>query len=226
MARLAVLNVLASQAAMSLEKTRLYRELQQREAGILEARATLAQRQRISMMGEAAASLAQEIKQPIAAAKIDAKVCVSALAEGRLDLQAAREAASRMAEEAAWAAEVITRTTALFRKDTVRERVPISAVVREMAVLLRHEAAAASIAIRIEIAESITDVMTDRVQLQQVFMNLMLNAIDAMKAGGGDPRSVRALFTNGGLGFFVFPKTPQRTGTAATRAGCCHPPDE
>jgi C4-dicarboxylate-specific signal transduction histidine kinase len=186
----------------------------------------MAQRHRISMMGEVAASLAQEIKQPIAAAKIDAKVCVSALAEGRLDLQAAREAASRMAEEAAWAAEVITLTTALFRKDTVRERVPISAVVREMAVLLRHEAAAASFAIRIEIAESIPDVMTDRVQLQQVFMNLMLNAIDAMKAGGGDPRSVRALFTNGGLGFFVFPKTPQRTGTAATRAGCCHPPDE
>ena len=76
---------------------------------------------------------------------------------------------------------------ALYKKDsTQRERVDINAVIREMAVLLQQEASASSIAIRTELAEDIPDVMADRVQLQQVFMNLMLNAIEAMKGTGGE----------------------------------------
>jgi signal transduction histidine kinase len=163
----------------------LDRELEEREARIQEARALLAHRQRVSLMGEVAAALSHEIKQPIAAAKIDAKVCFDALTEDRLDLQAAREAASRIAQEAAWASDVITRTTALFRKETHRDRVEIGTLIREMALLLGQEAASSSISIRVEVADGIPDVTADRVQLQQVFMNLMLNAIDAMKDGGG-----------------------------------------
>ncbi|HWW85137.1 MAG TPA: AAA family ATPase, partial [Vicinamibacterales bacterium] len=93
------------------------------ETQLQQARSALAHRQRVSMMGEVAASLAHEIKQPIIAARIDAKVCLGALAEHRLDLQAARDAASRLVKDAAWATEVITRTTALFKKETERERV-------------------------------------------------------------------------------------------------------
>jgi len=156
------------------------------EAQLQQARTALAHRQRVTMMGEVAASLAHEIKQPIVAARIDAKVCVNALTADHLDLQAAREAAGRMAKEAAWAAEIVTRTTALFKKDTRREWVNVSEVIREMAVLLQQEASAAAIAIRTEPAAGIPDIMADRVQLQQVFMNLMLNAIDAMKESGGD----------------------------------------
>jgi PAS domain S-box-containing protein len=141
---------------------------------------------RISMMGEVAAALAHEIKQPIAAAKIDAKVCVGALAEDRLDLQSARDAAARMAQEAAWASDVVGRTMALFRKETQRELVSIGAVMREMAVLLHQEATASSISIRNELGVDVPDVTADRVQLQQVLMNLMLNAIDAMKDSGGE----------------------------------------
>ena len=155
------------------------------EAELQQARAALAHRQRVSMVGEVAASLAHEIKQPIAAARIDAKVCVDALAEDRLDLITAREAATRMAQEATWAADIIARTTALFRKDTQRELVNLNALIREMALLLQNEASASSVAIAIELAEDIPDIMADRVQLQQVLMNLMLNAIDAMKDVGG-----------------------------------------
>jgi PAS domain S-box-containing protein len=161
-------------------QTRAQAELQQ-------ARNALAHRQRVSLLGEVAASLAHEIKQPIAAARIDAKVCLRALADDRLNLETAREAASRLVKEATMAGEIIQRTTALYKKDTThRERVDVNAVIREMAVLLQQEARAASISIRTTLAEALPDVMADRVQLQQVFMNLMLNAIDAMKDTGGE----------------------------------------
>jgi signal transduction histidine kinase len=157
------------------------------EAELQQARIALAHLQRVSMLGEVAASLAHEIRQPIAAALIDATVCLRALAGDRLDVQNAREAASRMVRDATWADEIIKRTTALYKKDTtLRERVKVNAVIREIALLLQQEASASSIAIRTELAEGIPDVIADRVQLQQVFMNLMLNAIDAMKDTGGD----------------------------------------
>jgi signal transduction histidine kinase len=142
---------------------------------------------RLSMLGELAASLAHEIKQPIAAALIDAKVCLRALADNRLDVEAAREAASRLVKDAMRADEIIKRTTALYKKDTTqRERVAVNAVIRETAVLLQQEASASSIAIRTELAEEMPDVMADPVQLQQALMNLMLNAIEAMKDTGGE----------------------------------------
>jgi signal transduction histidine kinase len=138
-------------------------------------------------MGELAASLTHEIKQPIAAGRIDAKVCMRALADDRLNLEAAREAAARLVKDVMWADEIIKRTTALYKKDaTQRELVNVNAVIREMAVLLQQEAGAFSVAIRAELAEELAEVMADRVQLQQVLMNLMLNAIDAMKGTGGE----------------------------------------
>jgi PAS domain S-box-containing protein len=156
------------------------------ETQLQQARSALAHRQRVSMMGEVAASLAHEIKQPIIAARIDAKVCLGALAEERLDLQAARDAASRLVKDAAWAAEVITRTTALFKKETERERVNVGLIVHELAVLLQQEASESSIEIRTSLSPGLPDIMADRIQLQQALMNLMLNAIDAMKDSGGE----------------------------------------
>jgi PAS domain S-box-containing protein len=157
------------------------------EGELQQARIALAHRQRVSMLGEVAASLAHEIRQPIAAAQIDAEVCVQALTDDRLDLQAARAAASRLVKEAMWGDEIIKRTTALYKKETTqRERVDINALIREMAMLLQQEASASSIAIRTDLAEGFPDIMADRIQLQQVLMNLMLNAIEAMTNTGGE----------------------------------------
>ena len=148
--------------------------------------ANLAHKNRVSMMGEMAASLAHEIRQPIAAAMIDANVCLRTLGDHRVDVQAAREAASRLVKAATRADEIIKRTTALYTKDTnQRAPVNINAVIREMAALLRQEAGASSISIQTELGQGLPDIMADRVQLQQVLMNLMLNAIDAMKDTGG-----------------------------------------
>ena len=162
-------------------------ERKRAEAELQQARTALAHRQRVSLLGEVAASIAHEIKQPIAAVQIDAMVCLQALADNRLNLEAARKAASRLVKEATWADEIVKRTTALYKKDTThRERVDVNAVIREMALLFQQEASASSIEIRTELAEGIPDVTADRVQLQQVFMNLMLNAIDAMRGTGGE----------------------------------------
>jgi PAS domain S-box-containing protein len=157
------------------------------QAELEQARNALAHRQRVSLLGEVAASLAHEIKQPIAAATLDAHLCLRALGDDRLNLQSARVAASRMLEDAIWAEDIIARTSALYRKETTqRERVDVNAVIRHMALLLQQEAAASSVSIRTALADGLPEVIADRVQLQQVCMNLMLNAIEAMKGIGGD----------------------------------------
>ncbi|HXV62279.1 MAG TPA: ATP-binding protein, partial [Vicinamibacteria bacterium] len=162
-------------------------ERKRAEAELRRAQAALARAQRASTLGEMAAALAHEIRQPIAATMVDATACLRALDDDRVDLQEARRAASKMVEEATWADEIIHRTTALYKQETPRlERVDVNAVIREMTVLLQKEAGAYSISIRTELAESVPDARADRVQLQQVFMNLMVNAIEAMKDTGGE----------------------------------------
>ena len=158
------------------------------EAELQQARTALAHRQRVSMLGEVAASLAHEIRQPIAALMIDATACLRALADNRVDVS---EAPARPPRASSKRRPGPTRSSrapsALYRKDTTqRERVDVNAVIREMAVLLQQEAAASSVSIRTELADGLPEVIADRVQLQQVFMNLMLNAIEAMKDTGGD----------------------------------------
>jgi len=91
-----------------------------------------------------------------------------------------------MVKDATWADDIIKRTSALYQKDSTREHVDINAVIREMVLLFQQEAGASSTSIRTNLAERIPDVMADRVQLQQVFMNLMLNGIEAMKDSGGE----------------------------------------
>jgi PAS domain S-box-containing protein len=168
-----------------LDLTERKRAEQERER-LRQLQAHLAHLNRVTTMGELAASIAHEIKQPIAAAKIDARVCMRALADDRLDVGSAREAAARLVNDATRADEIIKRTTALYKKDTIqRERVDINAMIREMALLFQQEARASSIAIQTRLIDGIPPVMADGVQLQQVLMNLMLNAIDAMKESGG-----------------------------------------
>jgi signal transduction histidine kinase len=98
------------------------------------------------------------------------------------DLEEAREAASRMAKDATRAADIISRIRLLFKKvSPQRELVDVNEVIREMIVLLRSEATRYSISVLTELASDLPQVMGDRVQLQQVMMNLMINGIDAMK---------------------------------------------
>jgi PAS domain S-box-containing protein len=154
-----------------------------------QAQADLAHINRVTTMGELTASLAHEIKQPIAAAVTNAKTCLLWLGRVDPDLAEAREAVSRIVKDVTRAADIISKISLLFKKGSLqRELVDVNELVREMVVLLRSEANRYSISIRTELAEHLPNVMADRVQLQQVFMNLMLNGIDAMKetTGGGE----------------------------------------
>jgi PAS domain S-box-containing protein len=152
------------------------------EEALRQAQADLAHVNRVTTMGELTASLTHEIRQPISAAVTNAKTCLRWLGRDDPDLPEAREAASRLVKDVTRAADIIGRISLLFKKGELqRELVDVNELVREMIALLRSEANRYSISIRTELAEDLPKIMADRVQLQQVFMNLMLNGIDAMK---------------------------------------------
>ena len=151
-----------------------------------QVQADLAHLSRVTTMGELTASLAHEIKQPIAAAVTNAKTCLRWLGREQPDVAEAREAAARLIKDVTRASDIISSISLLFKKGGVqRGLVDVNELIREMIVLLHSEANRYSIAIRTELAEDLPKVMADRVQLQQVFMNLMLNGIDAMKETSG-----------------------------------------
>src|SRR5712671_3857503 len=162
-------------------------ERKRAEQAVHEAQANLARVSRVTTMGELTASLAHEIRQPIAAAVTNARTCLRWLGRDQPDVAEAREAASRIVNDVTRAADIIGSISLLFKKGALqREPVDVNELIREMIVLLRSEANRYSISIRSELAEHLPTVMADRVQLQQVFMNLMLNGIDAMKGATGE----------------------------------------
>jgi C4-dicarboxylate-specific signal transduction histidine kinase len=147
-----------------------------------QVQADLAHLSRVTTIGELTTSLAHEIRQPISAAVTDAKTCLRWLGRDEPDVAEACEAASRLVKDVTRAADIISRVGLMFKKGALqRELVDVNELIREMIVLLRSEANRYSISIHTELSEGLPKVMGDRVQLQQVFMNLMLNGIDAMK---------------------------------------------
>jgi len=147
-----------------------------------QAHADLAHVNRVTTMGELTASLAHEVNQPIGAAVTNANTCIRWLARDAPNVEEARAAAMRSAKDGMRAAEIVSRIRLLFKKGTPeRELVDVNEVVREMIVLLRGEATRYNVSIRTELAAELPPVLGDRVQLQQVMMNLMLNGMDAMK---------------------------------------------
>jgi len=158
-------------------------EGEQAEEALRQAQADLARASRVTTMGELTASLAHEVNQPIAAAVTDANTCLRWLKRDRPDLEEAHEAASRVVKDVTRAADIVSRVRSQFKKGALeRELVDVNDVVREILVLLRSEATRYSISVRTELAGDLPQVTGDRVQLQQVMMNLIMNSIDAMKA--------------------------------------------
>jgi PAS domain S-box-containing protein len=177
----------ALQMATHLAGIAIERRLARKERERLrQAQADLAHINRVTTMGELTASLAHEIKQPITAAMTDAKTCLRWLERDEPDIGEAGEAASRIVKDVTRAADIINSISLQFKKDALqREFLDVNELIREMIVLLRSEANRYSLSIRTELAEDLPRVMADRVQLQQAFMNLMLNGIDAMKETTG-----------------------------------------
>jgi CheY-like chemotaxis protein len=131
---------------------------------------------RVSMMGELAASLAHEIKQPITAAAINAQACSQWLRRATPDVPLALESASAMVAALTRTAGIIDRVSSLYRRGTPeRELVDLNELVREMSVLLDEKANRNAISIRTDLDPQLPATTADRVQLQQVLVNLMVN---------------------------------------------------
>ena len=154
----------------------------QAEETLRQAQVDLAHISRVTTMGELAASLSHELNQPIAATVTNADACLRWLARDTPDLEEARTAAMRIVKDGRRASEIINRIHSFFKKGSAeRKSVDVDDVIREMIVLLGNELTRNSISVRAELAADLPHVMADRVQLQQVVMNLVMNSIAAMK---------------------------------------------
>ena len=150
--------------------------------------ADLAHLNRVSMLGELAASLAHELRQPITATIMNAQACKRFLSREQPDLGEALQALARVVQDGNRAADFITRLRALYKRSppAAREPVDVNALVLEMLDLMRSEGDRYGIPQRRQLSAGLPQVHADRVQLQQVFLNLMLNGIEAMKECGGE----------------------------------------
>ena len=152
------------------------------EEALRQANSDLARSNRVTTMGELTASLAHEVNQPIAAAVTDANTCLRWLTREAPDLEEAREAASRTIKDVTRAAEIVSRVRQIFKKETPQlELVDVNEIIREIVVLLQAEMTRYSIAVRTDLSGNLPNAMGDRLQLQQVLMNLMANSVDAMR---------------------------------------------
>jgi PAS domain S-box-containing protein len=141
---------------------------------------------RVNAMGELVASISHELAQPIMASTFNAKASLRWLQHEPPEVTEALKGTEKIVEAGTLASEIINRLRSLYRKSPPkRELVTINEVVEEMAGMLRSEAREHEVSIRTDLSRDLPVILADRVQLQQVLMNLMLNGIESMKDTGG-----------------------------------------
>ena len=189
------------------------------EEALRQAQGDLARINRVTTMGELTASLAHEISQPITGAITNVNVCLRRLDNDKPDLDEVHAAVARIGRDAQRAAEILNRIRSQFERGSVnQETVDISEIVRETVALLRSDAMRHDISIQTELADDLPQIAGDRVQLQQVAMNLIINSIEAMrdvdgirelviKSQGAEKDQILVSVSDTGPGF-----TPQLAG--------------
>jgi C4-dicarboxylate-specific signal transduction histidine kinase len=156
-------------------------DLSRAEEALRQAHAELVHVTRVTALGELTASIAHEINQPLTAVLNNASACLRWLAGESPDLYEAREAVGRIVRDGNRASDVIARMRALFRKGcAAKEQLDLNEAIKEITILTQSEIRRNKVALRMEMARDLPSVMGDRVQLQQVVMNLILNGIEAM----------------------------------------------
>lgn len=170
------------------------------EEALTQVRSELAHAARVMSLGTLTASIAHEVNQPLSGIITNAGTCVRMLDADPPNIDGARETARRTIRDGNRASEVITRLRALFaRKDFTREAVDLNAAAEEVIALSRSEMRRNEIVVETELAEEVPLVDGDRVQLQQVILNLLLNASDAMKNINDRPRIVTLITEKDGV---------------------------
>jgi C4-dicarboxylate-specific signal transduction histidine kinase len=182
------------------------------EQALREAHAELAHVTRVITLGELTASIAHEVNQPLAAVVANAEACLRWLDRDTPDLAAARRSVEWVINDGCRASDVVRRVRALANKTDI-EKVPLDVnnVVREAIALVQRELGNHGVSLRTEFAPALPTIMGDRVQLQQVIINLVMNGIEAMQPiterprelvirSGQDTQYVRVSVTDCGIG--------------------------
>jgi PAS domain S-box-containing protein len=156
------------------------------EETLRQAQGDLARINRVTTMGELTASLAHEISQPISGAMTNVNVCLRKLGRDKPDLDEVRVAVTRIGKDAQRAAEILARIRSQFEKSVPNHQsLDVNGILPETIALLRDESVRHNISVRTELATDLPRIVGDRVQLQQVAMNLIVNSIEAMKEVDG-----------------------------------------
>jgi PAS domain S-box-containing protein len=167
-------------------------ERKQVDEALRDAQTNLAHVMRITTLGELTASIAHEVSQPLAAVTANAEACLSWLSRGTPDLEAARRSVEWIIDDGKRANEVIRRVRALAKKAGI-EKVPLDVndVVRETIALVQRELTSHRVSLQTKLAPALPMIRVDRVQLQQVIINLVMNGIEAMQAVADRPRELK-----------------------------------
>jgi PAS domain S-box-containing protein len=161
------------------------------EQALREAQAELAHVTRVTMLGELTASISHEVNQPLAAVIANAEACLRWLDRGAPDLQAARSSVRWIIDDGNRASEVIRRVRALANKSAIeRSALDLNDVVREAIALVQRELFSHQVSLRMELTPALPMIVGDRVQLQQVIINLVMNGMEAMQTVTDRPREL------------------------------------
>jgi C4-dicarboxylate-specific signal transduction histidine kinase len=161
------------------------------QMALMASQAELAHLSRVLTMGELTSSIAHEINQPLTAVVTYGNACIEWLAADPPNLDEARRTAESIVRDGTRAGAVLGRIRRLFRKEVVaQDWVAMNEVIQELTVFLRSEATRHAISLRTELSPDLPRVRGDRVQLQQVILNLIMNGMDAMEGTTHRPREI------------------------------------
>ena len=166
-------------------------EQKRAEEALRQAQAELAHVTRVTTLGELAASIAHEVNQPLSGIITNSNACIRWLAGDSPNLDEAREAVRRILRDGNRASDVISRIGALVSKtDTEKSRLDVNDAIQEVAALAQGEVGRNKVALRTELAHDLPPVLGDRVQLQQVILNLVMNGVEAIASVADRPREL------------------------------------
>src|SRR5262249_440141 len=195
----------------------LVEDARRTKASLRRAQADLAHAARVTTMGELAASLAHEVNQPLTAIIANAQACLRRIATGSLETNELREALQDVADDGRRANDVIQRIRGLMRKSPIQfAPLDLTAIVQDVVVLVRGELTRHQIALQAELADHLPLVQGDRVQLEQVVLNLVMNAIEAMADTDTDGRVLTIHSSVDGAGSVVVGVRDSGPGLAAS----------
>ena len=183
-----------------------------------EQRTDLAHVARISTMGELAASLAHELNQPLTAILSNAQAALRFLSSKPADLEEVREILQDIVKDNSRAGEVIRRMRALVKKEALEfATLDLASLIRDVVALLHSDAILQNVNIALELDDNLPAVRGDKVQLQQVVLNLMLNAFDAMKDCPASERVVQLRLEDNGMGLIQGSVRDRGTGLSGDK---------